>query len=281
MEDSKMLLVLWDFTILSEYALEHAIKIAKSLDKEIRLLHVIKASTSNEERNQIQKRLDEIVDKTNKEHQLKVDSIILKGSLFTKISDYASEQNANFVMMGTHGLKGLQNVTGSHALKVIIGSSVPFIVVQDKPNQNAKYSNVVFPVDFKSESREKLVWAIYMGKYFNSKVHLFVLPSKDKSLQKKINTNTNFAIRFLIQNNLEYEIHTAERKLRFSRETVQFANKINADLILVMTTKYISFLDYMLGAEEQYLIANEAKIPVMCINPKANFATVGQFMFGR
>jgi len=37
---------------------------------------------------------------------------------------------------------------------------------------------------------------------------------------------------------------------------------------LIMTTKNISFQDYVLGADEQQIIANHEKIPVMCINPK-------------
>jgi hypothetical protein len=37
----------------------------------------------------------------------------------------------------------------------------------------------------------------------------------------------------------------------------------------------------MFGAKEQKIIANSEKIPVMCVNPKANFSGVGQFMFGQ
>jgi len=51
-------------------------------------------------------------------------------------------------------------------------------------------------------------------------------------------------------------------------------------LILITTTKHITKIDYIFGAKEQYLIANKEKIPVMCVNPKSNFAKVGQFMYG-
>lgn len=143
-----------------------------------------------------------------------------------------------------------------------------------------RYTNIVFPIDFKSENKEKLQWAIYLGKYFNSKVHLFKAPVTDSSLVKKVNVNLNFAIRFLIQNNLDYEIHTAKKYGSFGKEMVSFAKEVNADLILITTTKHITFLDYLFGASEQYIIDNPAGIPVMCINPKASFAQMGQFMFG-
>lgn len=275
------IIVTWDFTNISHCALEHAIRISRTIQHEIILLHIIPANLPEKE---IQERKDKmllICDETEKRFAVKPSISVVEGNIFISISKFAGEVNASLVVMGTHGIKGFQKFFGSWALKVIVGSNAPFIVVQDMPQSHDKYSNIVFPIDFKSENKEKLYWAIYFGKYFNSKVHLFKYPVKDKSLEKKINTNLNFAIRFLIQNNLDYEIYSPEKSKDFTKETVEFAHSINADLILIMTTKYITMLDYMFGAKEQRIIANHSKIPVMCVNPKANFATMGQFMYGQ
>jgi histidinol phosphatase-like PHP family hydrolase len=155
-------------------------------------------------------------------------------------------------------------------------------VVQDLPHEKDRYTDIVFPIDFKSENREKLQWAIFMGKSLNSKIHLYKAPVQDKNLRKKVNVNLNFAIRFLIQNNIEYEIHTSAKSgsRHYQKELLALCKKINADLILITTTKHITKIDYILGAKEQYLISNSEKIPVMCVNPKSNFAKVGQFMYG-
>lgn len=275
------IVVTWDFTNISHCALEHAIRISRSINREIVLLHIIPEKATDQESESSIEKLNIICEETDKRFGIKPTFVTRIGSIFKAIAEYASSINASLVVMGTHGRKGSQKIFGSWALKVIVGSSVPFIVVQDKPKSHEKYSNIVFPIDFKSENKEKLYWAIYFGKYFNSKVHLYKYPVSDKSLQKKINTNLNFAIRFLIQNNLEYEIHSPERCSDFNKDTIKFAKSIEADLIIIMTTKYITFVDYMFGAREQIIIANNEKIPVMCINPKANFATMGQFMFGQ
>ena len=142
-----------------------------------------------------------------------------------------------------------------------------------------RYHNIVFPVDFRNENKEKIKMAIFMGKYFDSKIQFLVGQTTDKNLLKKTNININFAIKYLIQNNIEYEIHEVP-KGNFAQQTIDFAQKINADLILIMTTKNITAMDYMLGASEQYMIANSSKIPVCCVNPKATFAKTGQFMGG-
>jgi len=183
------------------------------------------------------------------------------------------------VVMGTHGMKGMQKLTGSWALKVIVKSTVPFIVVQDPPVDQERYHNIVVPVDFRTENKEKTKMAIFMGKYFDSKMHILVTTSNDQSLMRKTKTNLNFAIKYLIQNNIEYQIHEVPRG-NFPQQTLDFAQKINADLILIVTTKNITFADYMVGASEQYIIANSSRIPVCCVNPKASFAKVGQFMGG-
>ncbi|HEX3009949.1 MAG TPA: universal stress protein [Bacteroidales bacterium] len=280
-ENSKFIVVTWDFTTVSENALEHAIRISRSIYQDIQLLHIVKPQTPKNEVDDKKKKMEAVCEATFKKFGIRPTVVIKEGSIFSEISKYASENKASMVVMGTHGMTRRQRIFGSWALKVIVGSSAPFIVVHDKPASYEKYSKVVFPVDYKSENKETLNWAIYFGKYFNSKVYLYKYPVKDKSLQKKINTNLNFAIRFLIQNNLTYEIVSPEKSKDFAQETVAFAKTINADIILTVTTKYISFLDYLFGAKEQRMIANKEKIPVMCINPKANFAAMGQFMYGQ
>ena len=121
--------------------------------------------------------------------------------------------------------------------------------------------------------------AIFMGKYFESKIHIIKTATVDKSLAKKTNINLNFAIKYLIQNNIEYEIHEVP-KGDFAQQTIDFAIGIKADLILIVTTKNITFADFIVGASEQYIIANSSKIPVCCVNPRASFAKSSQFMGG-
>ncbi len=280
-KDRHTILVTWDYTKVSEFALLHAIRIAKMVGNNIRLIHVVDTATARKNYIAAEERFRTTVEELQKKYGLQLQTMILTGNIFAEISSYASESDGNMVIMGTHGISGVQKITGSRALKVVAGSTVPFIVVQDKPQSEDRFRSIVFPIDFKAENKEKLQWAIYLGKYFDSKVYLFKAPVTDKGLLKKVNINLNFAVKFLIQNNLDYEIHTGIKTSKFAVETLDFAQKINADLILITTTKYINFADLMFGAPEQFIIANSSKIPVMCVNPRAAYANVGQFMWGK
>ena len=279
-QDNNVIVVTWDFTHVSEYALAHAVKIAYITRCEIKLLHIVASGTTPEKIENARRQMAEVCNNTLKYDGIICKVVVKEGSLFSAISDYATQSNTQLVVMGTHGIKGTQKLFGSKALKVVTGSNTPFIVVQSKPVQRLKISNVVFPIDFKSENKEKLHWAIMISRNFGSKVFLYKYPVSDGDLQKKVNTNLNFAIRFLKQNEIEYEIHTAPKSKNFADATISFSEKINADLIIVMTTKHITFIDYMFGADEQEIIDNSAKIPVMCVNPRVGFAGTSQYLFG-
>jgi nucleotide-binding universal stress UspA family protein len=278
-EQKKLIVVPWDFSHVAENALAHAVKIGKMVNNDISLLHIVASGISPKELAQKTALLKKLVEENVTKYNIPIIFHISKGSIFTEIAEYANEKEANLVVMGTHGMKGMQKLTGSWALKVIVKSKIPFIVVQDPPLDQERYHNIVFPVDFRGENKEKIKMAIFMGKYFDSKIHMLVSFSTDKNTLRKTRTNLNFAIKYLIQNNIEYEIHDMP-KGSSAEQTIDFAQKSNADLILIVTTKNITIADYMLGASEQQIIANSSRIPVCCVNPKASFASVGQFMGG-
>jgi hypothetical protein len=56
---------------------------------------------------------------------------------------------------------------------------------------------------------------------------------------------------------------------------LKFAAENMPDMIIVLTTKNINIQDYVLGTDEQKIIANPSRIPVMCVNPmKVKFSSM-------
>jgi nucleotide-binding universal stress UspA family protein len=258
------ILIPWDFTDKAAFALEHALVVAKITGNDIVLVHIIK---TQEELEPATKRLTMIAENTHNEHGIEVKAIVREGSIFTTIGEVAAEIDADLVIMGTHGVKGMQKITGSWALKVIVSAKVPFLVVQAPPASQL-YEKVVFPIDFKKENREKLAWVNYFAKHYHSKIYIIRPQSHDAKFKKETTTNIVLAKKYLEDKNIEFEIKISDDKVDFANATINYSKEIGADVILVMTTKNINLADYILGAPEQQIIANEAKIPVMCINPR-------------
>ncbi len=267
----KPLMVPWDFTQVAEYALEHAVKIAKIDGNPIYLAHIAK---KKDEVGKLKGILDVYAVEAFKKYSIKPKVVVKHGTIFSSIGEVADEIDAVMVVMGTHGMKGMQKLTGSWALKVIVSSKVPFVVVQSPPEGNS-FEDIVLPIDFRKEDKEKINWIVYLYKHFGSKIHIIKPEKSDKRLLKGLNTNIAFARKMLEQKHVTYDMIVAPGKKSFAKETIEYAVKINADLIVTMTTKNIGFTDYVMGADEQYIIANSAKIPVMCINPRIGLTTGG------
>ena len=267
------LLVPWDFTEVAEDALQHAIKISKRLDNNIKLIHVVKSLKKGEE---ALEELNKDIKKLTVKYKVELAPLVLEGSLFHVISDYASENNVSMVIMGTHGIKGMQKFTGSYALKVIVGSKIPFIVIQAPPSKKDTFKDIVFPLDYRSEAKQKLQWALFLVKYFEVKINIIIPTIKDKSLNNKLMANVHFAEKILDKYDCDYDLHKIEGS-NSAEESIAFAQKVDADMILIMTTKGIGITDYVLGAQEQYITANTAKIPIMVVNPRTDLSRYGSF----
>jgi len=275
-EHSNLVLVTWDFTDKSVFALEHAINIAKVINHDIALINIVKKES---EVAKTEKRITDAIHEKFENISIKAKIIVKAGTIFTTIAELAAEIDARMVVMGTHGIKGSQKLLGSWALKVIAGSKSPFMVVQDSP-KGETLRNVVLPITFKKENKECINWANYFAKRYGTKFHIFRAKNTDQMYIKGVESNIYFINKFFNSKNIRYDIQTASTVGDFGKETVAYAKEVEADAILVMTTRDIGFTDYVLGAQEQYIIANTEKIPVICINPRpmkigGSFSTSG------
>lgn len=259
-----IIIVPWDFSEIAENALQHAVQYAHIIGGYVSLLHVVKKAKEIPEATEKMK-AESL--KIAKKYNMKPDIVIREGNIFKTISEVAEERKAKLVIMGTHGIKGMQKVTGSWALKVIADSKPPFIVVQESP-QHDIIKEVLFPVDHRKEIKYKLLQAQFLSKYYKIKFHI-CKPAKlsDKQFIRRVNNNLAFIKKYFNEHKIDYDIITVEGTSDFAEATLKLSTEIKPDLILILITKDIDITDFILGASEQRIIANESKIPVMCINP--------------
>ncbi len=262
----KTILVAWDFSNVADYAMQHAIRFANTIGgTKVTLLHII---SDEKDADNALAQLKIVADDAQKKYKFAPDYMAVKGDIFTTIKEVANELQCPFVFMGTHGMKGLQKITGSWALKVIEGSSCPFIVVQ-RPPRNEHFEDIVCPIDYKNEDKQKVGWAVYMNKFFKSKFYLYIQKSNDANLKRQIYSNMVHVKSILDQNKIEYSEVEGAGKDDFAEEVIEYANSINANAILVSTSKELDFADYMFGANEQKIIGNKYGISAITVLPNA------------
>ena len=258
------IIVPWDFSQVAENAFQHAVNMSRALNRDILLLHIV---TEEKDLNSKKGELEDSAEKLGNEYGNKPHVKVTSGSIFNAIGDTAKELKAEMIIMGTHGMKGAQKLFGSKALKVVVSSRIPFLVVQDKPNKE-KIDTILLPIDFKRENKEKANWIYYLARNFGSKFIILKSKAKDKGFRRKVLSNIKYVESFLKGHDVEYEILTSPGKQSFKKEIIDTARAQQVDLILVMATRDIRWVGYLLGAPEQYLLANPDNFPVMCMNPK-------------
>jgi len=266
------IIVPWDFSKVAGFALEHAVMFAKTTGEKIFLLHITK---SDKEIAKAKDDMEKIAKDTFAKSKVRPEVMVQTGNIFKTITQISNENNAKFVIMGTHGIKGMQKFTGSLALKVIAGTNTPFVVVQESP-QNETIKTVIFPIDNRKENKQKLKQANLLAKYYNVK-YILTLPEKISSeqMRKTINHNLAFIKGYFAQHKIAYEVAKVANTDSFSEATLKYAAEHKPDMIIILTTKNINIQDYVLGADEQKVIANKSKIPVMCVNPrKVKYSTM-------
>ena len=261
---SETILVPHDFTPVADFALQHANLFAKLVGLNVTLTHIVKKENDKED---ARKRLEQIALKNETENRIQTKATVAEGNYLSKIGEVADLTKAGIAIMGTHGVRGVQKVVGSYALKVITQSDIPYIVVQESPNENQTIDNIVIPLDFSKESKQKLYAILGVANLFKSKIHIIADYESDEFTSASMRNNIKYAANFLSENNLEHTIVELEKKNKgLVDETLNYSLKVNADLLVVMTSVEGKLSSLIMGESEQVLIANKELIPVMCMN---------------
>ena len=193
------ILVPVDFTPVSSTAVNHALAVGKAFQSEIHLLHIVaKKGSLSEARTRLEAFAAEHAD-----FEGVVKTTVRIGNLFDDIDDVSVEMDANLVMMGTHGLKGMQFITGGRALKIVRECSVPFIISQSRPIRETGYDDIVVPLDLHQDTKQKLAIVAEMAKYFNGRVHIISPAEEDEFLQNQLRRNVEFASDYFEERKIE------------------------------------------------------------------------------
>ena len=265
----KRILVPTDFTKVGDTALNHAIVVGKALDADVHALHVI---ANKRDISIARLKLETLQARIEKEENFRIEPVVRIGSIFEDIDKVATEIDASLIIMGTHGLKGMQFITGSRALKVVTDSSIPFIIVQEREIRENGYDRIVVPLDLHKETKQKLSLVADMALYFDSEVYLVSPGETDEFLKNQLDRNLNYAQDYFKERDMKCTVEITEGTGGgFVKSMLHYATSINADLISIMNFPESSLASILGGGYSQQVITNDSQIPTLCINPKETF----------
>ena len=262
----KKLIVPYDFSEVADNAIHHALVTAKVVNAEVHVLHVVNKQDEIKPAKEKLEAATNAAKATSKATTVDIINHVRVGNIFDDIADFSVEVGAELILMGTHGATGWQHITGSHALKVVTSSPAPFVIVQENDINESGYDDIVVPLDLHKETKQKLTLVANIAQYFHSRVHVIIPDETDEFLKHTVKANIIFANKFFNERGIEVTT-TLANSAGFDKEVVKHAVKVDADLIAIMNIQKNQLLGLFGSNHEQYMITNEAHIPVLIVNP--------------
>lgn len=273
------ILVPTDFSEVADCALKHAIAVAKAYKNEITLMYIVEdgflGGIFSKSQSEIMK--DAIVTKLNvkaqeieRETGIKVTTRAESGKVYKTIAEIANSEKYDSIIMGSHGASGLEQIVGSNASRTIQYAEVPVVVVKSTSLGSEGYKKIVMPFDLTIESKQKLEWGINIAQKFKSEIHIVYSKSDDEYLDLKMKANIAQVKHTLEDHKVKYVMYEFNDSVldNFANEIHNYANIINADLIVAMTHTEKGISEMIIGTLTQQLVNRANNVAVMCIHPK-------------
>lgn len=269
----KRILVPTDFSQHAENALKAAAQIAKKTNSEIHLLHILEipnqmndafsASADIPEVMLFIKKGKEALEKLKEKSYLKDITVTYSeqiGRVHEGILSYTNKNDIDLIIMGSHGISGIQEVLiGSNTEKIVRLSNTPVLVIKEEiPEFNPK--NFVFASDFSKEIKAPFKKMLKVANLFDSKLSLVTICTpnsfKPTSVAKKI--MSDFVEEFDIKN---YSTHIYN-DTNIEKGIINFSKEIDADLIGLCTHGRTGIAHFFTGSISEDLV-NHAIKPII------------------
>ena len=258
----KKILVPCDLKEESFVALHHASHIAALSGAEIALLHL---EFSDRALEASKSALDVWADRLRATFNGTVSTHVRKGGIVGEIPTFAKEQECGLVIMPTHGMRGMQKLTGSLALRVVSESHIPFIIVQERDIRPQGYKKLVIPVDYRHQLLDEAKAFVQVAKLFGAEVHLVLKRVNAEVMDESMLAGLK---KLFEEHHIGITLHEVHHASHFTKELVRYAASIEADLICAINFSYEYLYTLFPRTEEEDLIYNDPQIPVLLITPQ-------------
>jgi nucleotide-binding universal stress UspA family protein len=273
----KKILVAIDFSDCSINALEHAITIANRASAGILMIFVVKPATSRDMIMDPPKTLSAMVrekfEGLVKKYQPMMgdnalDFTIREGKVFTEIIREAADKSIFLVVAGTHGASGFEEFwMGSNAFRIVTTSPKPVITIREDVPVKRDLKKIVMPIDSSDETRQKVPFTAFIAQIFQAEVYILsVYTSKIQAVKRRVDSYTEQVEKHFTEENIKYVLESVYAD-NVTESTIEYARKIDANLISIMTEQERKARNLWLGTYAQQMV-NHARFPVLTIRPK-------------
>ena len=250
MNTIRNILVPCDFKEESTTALIHAAYLAHKESSGIVLLHLL---FPNEELKEAETTMQIWKGKLSESFSGSIKTIVQAGDILTDIGPMCKQEQCDLVVMPTHGMKGIQEVTGSLALNVITGAKIPFLIVQHSTTFHNGYKKMVVPIECRHQLIEEVQSIVQFAQINECEIIGYVHDHSEVEKDPKIIAEFE---QILTAEKIPFRIESC-LKFDFSKATTEYAAAIHADIICAINYSYENLYSINPRTDEEDLIYNK------------------------
>ena len=244
----------------SEVAVQFSFKLAGIHNAEVAFLHLRKNGSTLSE---------ELINKMNKDRV--VYKFVEFGNPKHEPNNIIKQLDAVFMLTQFPHEQLRGRFKQNHIYKILEDAKIPTMVVSNQTNIDCSFKNIIIPVDHKRETKEKMIWASYFGRFNNAVIHLIAPDEKSDSINKRINATLLFTKKLYEQFNFEYKIVRAKSSsLSIKKAAFQISKEFNSDLIVLLANQNSWFSSYFGSREIKKYLRRESN-PLLIINPLKDY----------
>ena len=150
-------------------------------------------------------------------------------------------------------------------------SKIAFLTVQEKASHSDSWGKVAMTVDYRKESKEKLIWTSYFARFNHSQINILSQHYKDEGLRDLWRNNMLYLRKFFEKLSLTYlQDELLSNSSYPDIDALLYCQQHEIGILIATTTptREVDFWEWITGTQECKTIINEQHIPILFINPR-------------
>jgi hypothetical protein len=146
-------------------------------------------------------------------------------------------------------------------------SRIAYFITSIENVEQVSFQHVVLTVEQFRESKEKVLWASYFGRFAHSKVTVYYHNYRDEFFRQQLHYNLKFTKKIFDEFALNYELFFSKDSKTFvDWQALTWAKEQKASFVICQTTKEKKWYSKYFGLNEHKTLCNPQGLPVLFVN---------------
>ncbi|MBL7901233.1 MAG: universal stress protein [Bacteroidia bacterium] len=275
----KTILVPTDFSSYSENAMNMAMLLARSLNARLLMCHVIQVPLAigeipyallekekNELKQEAEIKMKALALKIEHAGGISYQTKVLDGELLTELLEIITTEKIDLVIMGTKGVKNIQDVIlGSTTEQLISNSQCPVMAVPADVHFNTSMKRLTYATDYHKSDLQDLLQLIEIASSLKAQVNVLHVSGDEINAEEEVKLMSDFMKEVSEKcsyNNLSFQILHGNNVLQKLQD---YLNEESTD-VLITSTHHRSLVERLFGKSNTLSLVKKSKIPVIAFH---------------